>query len=148
MQFMQDIGEFFGYHAQQMMSQDTYANTVGEYQSRLMQDYGIADKKIKVTPFDLLVGFDVVVRDGSIPGGNYSPVFFDLFKIIAETPALQQRFDLMRIFKHIARNSGAKNVDDFEVKVMPNEAVADQAQRGNVIPIDQVLKGGQGAVQG
>jgi hypothetical protein len=145
LQFMQDVGEFFGYHAQQMMTEDTYVKAVGEWQERLIREYAITPgSKMKVTPFDLLIGFDVIVRDGSIPGDNYSEVWEKLFDTIAQNPGLQQRIDLFQIFSHIARNNGAKNVDEFKVKVMPNEQVDQQVQQGNVIPFNPQQTGGQG----
>jgi hypothetical protein len=89
------------------------------------------------------VDYDLLVRDGSIPGGNFSGVWSQLFKTIMSSPELAGRFNVMGIFKYIARNLGAKNVDDFELKqipqtqaqVLPDEQVAAQAQAGNIAPV-------------
>jgi hypothetical protein len=56
-----------------------------------------------------------------------------------------QQFDMVRVFKHIARLAGAKNVDNFEVKVKPDQEVMRQVQAGNLIPAQG---GGQVSGQG
>jgi hypothetical protein len=89
-----------------------------------------------VSPFDLLVDYDIKVRDGSIPGDNFSDVWVRMFDVLAKTPELAQQFDMGRIFKHIARNAGAKNVEDFvRVNVRPDEEVAKGQQAGNLVPV-------------
>jgi len=56
-----------------------------------------------------------------------------MFKVIAEHPELQQSFDTIRIFKHIARNSGAKDVEQFvKTKAMPDEQVMNEVGKGNL----------------
>ena len=92
--------------------------------------------KMKVSPFDLLINYDVLVRDGSIPGGNFSESWLQMFDILMKNPELNQMFEIPRIFKHIARNLGAKNVDDFvRVQGMPTEQVEGEAQKGNITPL-------------
>ena len=148
LQAMQDIGEMFGAHTQQLMTQENYVKVTGDWQQVLLKEYG-ADKlrqqkgRIKVSPYDLLINYDVMVRDGSIPGANFSEVWVRLFETIAKTPELYQTFDLSRIFMHIARNNGAKNVQEFvRVKVAPDAQVQQMAQQGNVIPFDPSQMGG------
>ncbi len=61
-----------------------------------------------------------------------------MFKVLAEHPELQQNFDTVKIFKHIARNSGAKDVERFvRVKTAPDEEVMKEVDKGNVVPINQ-----------
>ncbi len=145
LQSMQDIGEFFADHTQQMMSDDTYVKIGGKWENILMEEYNesIERGRMKVSPFDLDVFYDVVVRDGSVPGGNYSEVWLRMFDTLAQHPELAQNFDTVKIFKHIARNAGAKNVNEFvrrggdmQAGVMPNEEISDQVQRGNLVPIN------------
>lgn len=144
-QAMQDIGYFFASHTQQLMSKDTYVTILGAWQETLMKEYQneIKRGRMKVSPMDLLVDYDVLIRDGSIPGSNYSSVWEKMFTTIAEIPELQQSFDLVRIFKHIARNNGATNVEEFvRVKVMPDEQVMQQADRGNLVPFSRGANNG------
>lgn len=155
-QAMQDIGYFFASHTQQLMKEETYINITGEWYERLLEEYGnsgrIKNDRLRVSPDDILVDFDLRVRDGSVPGGNFSRVWMDLFKEIATHPELQQSFDIVRIFNHIARNSGAKNVSEFRrvnVGTMPNEQVLNEAQKGNLVPIQGGLGNANiGAAQG
>jgi len=144
MQGMQDIGTFFATHNKQNMSTETYIKLTGDWQDVLLKEYGkTMDRgRIKITPDQMDINYDVIVRDGSVPGGNYSAVWKDLFQIMGQNPELAQKFDVVRIFTHIARNLGAKNVNDFvrrggdiQQQTMPNEAVAAQAKAGNLVPM-------------
>jgi len=135
-QAMQDIGYLFASHTQQLMSQEVYVKTVGETQDRILKEFGAeSEDRHKVTPFDLLVDYDVLVRDGSIPGSNFSSHWLELFRIIAGDEELRQKFDIARIFKHIARNLNAKNVDEFEVRVVPDEQVRTMMANNQVQPV-------------
>jgi len=141
-QAMQDIGYMFAYHTQQLMSEDVWVKSEGKWPEKILQDLQPQSDRIKVSPWDILVDYDLMVRDGSIPGGNYATIWAQLFKTIMSSEMLGQRFDIIRIFKHIARNLGAKNVDDFEAKVppmnaqvVPDEEAARQAQAGNIVPV-------------
>jgi hypothetical protein len=134
-QAMQDIGYFFAAHMQQMMGEDVYVKTIGNWPENLRKTYGDVDR-INVTPYDLLIDYDVVVRDGSVPGGNFSGIWLKMFEVLSQHPELQKQFDTVKIFKHIARNAGSKNVEKFvRVQAMPDEQVLDQAQQGNVVPM-------------
>jgi len=140
MQFMQDIGTMFAVHTQQYMSQDTYVRIIGRNEETLSKIFGT--KSAKVSIFDLAINYDLIVRDGSIPGGNFSEAWIEMFKIIGTTPELMQQFDVTRIFMYIANQLGAKNVEDFRrnidqtnAQVMPDEQVAQQAQAGNLVPL-------------
>jgi hypothetical protein len=142
-QGMQDLGYMFAHQTQQLMSEETYVNIAGPWQETLMREYGITDptQKIKVSPFDILVDYDLKIRDGSVPGGNYSAVWVKMFEILASHPELLQKFDITRIFTHIARNEGAKNVERFvRVQQRPQEEVEQEEQAGNLVPITQLME--------
>ena len=143
MQFMQDIGTMFAVHTQQYMSQDTYVRIIGRSADALKKTFGT--ESVKVSLYDLSVNYDLIVRDGSIPGGNFSDSWIDLFKTIGTSPELSQQFDVTRIFMYIAQQLGAKNVEDFrrnvdrtQMQTMPDEQVQQQAQAGNLVPIDEM----------
>ena len=138
LQGMNQIGYMFASHCQQLMERDTFIKATGDNVEVLMSEFGVnPGDMIAVSPDQLLIDYDVVQRDGSIPGSNYSKVWQDLFKIVASDQELRQVFDITRIFKHIARNNGAKNVNEFiRTKTMPNEQVQQQVQAGNMIPAE------------
>jgi len=140
MQFMQDIGTMFAVHTQQYMTKDTYVKIVGNNEQQLMEIFG--KQRVPVTPFDLAVNYDLIVRDGSIPGGNFSEAWLEMFKVIGTTPELLQQFDITRIFMYIAQQLGAKNVGDFkrsmgqvQPQTMSDQEVANQVQAGNMVPV-------------
>lgn len=136
MQSMQDIAYMFASHTQQFMENEVFVQATGQWMERLVQELGVQPgAKVPVTPMDLLVEYDVLARDGSIPGGNFSQAEIQLFQIIASNELLMPQFDMFRLFSHIARNLGMKNVEDFKVKVQPNDVVANEAQKGNLVPM-------------
>ena len=92
-----------------------------------------------MSPSDLAINYDMIVRDGSIPGGNFSQSWIELFKTIGTNPELMQQFDVTRIFMYIAQQLGAKNVEDFrrnmsnvQATTMPDQQVQQQVQAGNL----------------
>ena len=141
MQFMQDIGTMFAVHTQQYMKKETYVKIAGNYEQQLMRIYGAEKTRARVSPMDIAVNYDLITRDGSIPGGNFSESWIQMFKIIGESPPLMQSFDITRIFMYIAQQLGAKNVEDFKKDInriqpttMPDDQVANQLQAGNLVP--------------
>jgi len=148
LQAMQDIGYMFGSQTQQLMSEETAIKITGQWEKTLRGEYGdsVKNNRLNVNPYDIAVDFDVMVRDGSVPGGNFSQAWVQMFQAIGSSPILASRLDVFRIFKHIARNLGAKDIEDFELRtpqqvppvqanVMPDEEVQRQAQAGNIVPI-------------
>lgn len=143
MQFMQDIGSMFAVHSQQYMTQDAFVSITGRHQEKLMSTFG--KQKLAVSPYDISVNYDLLVRDGSIPGGNFSEHWLKLFETIGTSPELTQSFDITRIFMYIAQQLGAKNVEDFkrnisqmQPNIMPDEQVLRQAEAGNIIPVGEM----------
>jgi hypothetical protein len=141
-QSMQPLGYMLAHHTQQFMSEEVYMNMSGRWQETLMKEYQATDpnNKIKVSPFDILVDYDLKVRDGSVPGGNYSAVWVKMFEVLANHQELLQTFDIAKIFTHIARNEGAKNVESFlRIRQQPTEQVQQQVQDGNLIPTSELM---------
>jgi len=136
-QALQDIAYFFASHTQQLMSEDTYVKTIGEWEERLKSEYNVSEGKAKVTPKDLLIDYDIDIRDGSLPNNQSADVFMQFFEVIAQHPELNQQFDIKRIFKHIARSHGVKNVREFyrqDAQTMADEQVEQEVARGNLVP--------------
>jgi hypothetical protein len=138
-QYMQDIGTIFAVNVQQYMTQETFVRVTGRHEEQLMKIFN--KQRVPVSPLEMGINYDLIVRDGSIPGGNFSDAWIQMFQIIAAQPELYQSFDLTRIFMYIATQLGAKNVEDFKRNVdriqptgMPDEEVLRQAQAGNIIP--------------
>ena len=144
-QFMQDIGTMFAVHVQQYMTSDTVVKIIGRYEEQLKQQFGRNATRVRVSPLDLAINYDLIVRDGSVPGGNFSEAWLELFRTVGTTPELMQQFDVTRIFMYIAQQLGAKNVEDFKRNLnqiqptqMDNEQVIRQAEAGNIVPVGEM----------
>ena len=138
MQSMQDMGYMFASHNQQLMKRKTWIKATGDDRERIIQLFG--NDKVSVNPRDLDIDYDLIIRDGSVPGGNYSPVWEKMFETIAGQPELQQKFDIQRIAMYILRANGAKNVDDFiKVTVAPDEQAQEMAASQGMQPTGQAV---------
>jgi hypothetical protein len=139
LQGMQDIGEFFAEHTQQMMDDSMYVKVTGDWSEVLLNEfqYDISRGRMKVSPDQLDIAYDVIIRDGSIPGGN-SNISMELFTLIAQNPELSQTFDIVKIFKQIMRADGQKNIDNFirrGANIQSNEQIMNGVQKGNLVPM-------------
>lgn len=145
-QLMQDVGYMFAMHTQQLMQEDVWVSTVGEWQETLLSHYGsqINSERMRVTPRDLNIDFDVVVNSDN--QGQNPQFWLQMFDTIAKTPDLYALLDVGRIFRHVATQMGAQNVDSFlrapmpmQPIVAPTQDVMAQAQAGNMLPISEVV---------
>lgn len=159
-QLMQDIGYMFAMHAQQLMQEDVFITTVGEWQSLLLSMYGdrVYNDRMRVSPQDLNIAFDVVINGNGPDSQTEANFWVQMFDIISKTPELYQIIDVGKVFRFVASQLGASNVDNFlrtdmgmgpqavQPMVAPTQDVMAQAQAGNMIPIDEVANalGGQG----
>lgn len=148
LQAMGDIGYFFANHTQQLMSQDVYVKQAGQWPDVLAKEYPNASR-IKATPFDLVVEYDLLIKDGSIVHGGESDLWTQMFTTVAQNPALWQQLDVVKIFTHIARKLGAKDVYEFvkqappmQTSVQSPEEIEKQVQQGNLVPAAVASGGG------
>jgi hypothetical protein len=149
LQAMQDIGYMFAVHTQQLMSKDLFIKASGTWQDVLKQEYP-AQSRIHVTPMDLVVDYDVMVKDGSTAVGGDTEGWIEVFRIMAQQPQLYQSFDMVRIFKHIARIMGAKDINEFilsqgpanPIQTTSTQNIEQGVQQGNMVPIEQYPGGG------
>jgi len=132
LQAMHDIGHMFASNCQQLMSQDVYIKAIGDYQEEILKSFG-GNTRGKVTPYDLLIDYDVVPKDGSVPGGNFSEHWIDIWKTSATDPEIRQELDTTRMFMYIAKQLGAKNIEDFRRnvnRIQPEMVGDEQIQEG------------------
>ena len=145
LQAFQDIGYMFASHAQQMLTTDFRLRILGEWQDRLSKvmmpnkNQGTGFVSGNVT--DLAVDYDLIVKDGTVPGGNFNSGWLKVFDMLLKAPQQLGEYDLNRIFEFIAMNLGARNVADFKkyaganAQFMPDGQVAKEAAAGNLMPI-------------
>jgi len=137
-QALQDVGYFFASHAQQLMTEETMLKVTGDYQQKLAQ-YQDETEHISVSPADIAVDYDVQIKDGTVPGGNFSENWLRLYEMVLQNPETAQGIDSLKMFKFIARNLGAKNMSDFERQGGPqqgvisgDEAIQEEVKKGNL----------------
>ena len=100
------------------------------------------DQKILVLPEDIQIDFDLVAYDLDTPGSDDPESWMRLYDIATRDPNLQGAINFREVFVHIAKMLGAKDIKNFmnvvnntQVQSMPNEEVANEVQKGNMVPI-------------
>ncbi len=148
LQMMHDLGYMVASHTQQLMTQSQYIKVTGRWQEELMKEKGITSDRMQVTPFNLAIDYDVFQKDGSISGMEDADLWIQLFQIIGSQQELAAQYDTGRIFLHIAKQLGAKDVSDFIRKqppivsnVVPDAVAASEAKAGNIISADTFTGG-------
>jgi hypothetical protein len=141
MQAIQDIGYFFASHAQQLMTEETMLRVTGDYEEKLKQFKGESEEtgSVSVSPATIAVDYDIQVKDGTVPGGNFDESWMSLYKMVLENPETAQGIDSLKMFKFIARSLGAKNMSDFERSGEPqqgviagDERIREEVKKGNL----------------
>jgi hypothetical protein len=147
-QVFRDLAYQMASNTQQLMSEEQYIKVTGGWSEVLMKEYGKQpNEKILVSPFDLMIPYDIVCKDGSIPGGNFSEAWVQFLPQILQDQEVRQGIDVLRLVKYIIRSMGVKNIDQFDrtpmpsvaTNVMPNETVESQVQQGNLIPVGEAV---------
>jgi len=146
LQAHQDIGYQLAANTIQLLENDEYVKITGDYENVLTEEFGIKTDFLKVKPQALDVRYDVVPASGSIQGGEFADTWVQLINTAAGHPETFDQLDFTRVFKHVARLLGAKNINDF-MKTPITSKVADQAeiekgvQSGNFAPANEVQGG-------
>jgi len=140
---------------QQYTDSEMYVRVAG----RIAEEFG--GEQVKVKPGDLYGNYDYIPRTGPEPPmpGDLGEILFSGLASIMKAPeilALPDKngkiLDIHEFIKESLRDKGIKNIEDFyrlmggkpgqqppgtEVQVQSDEQVAQQAQAGNVIPIEE-----------
>lgn len=146
-QYMMDLAYFHASHTQQLMSQEVYAKASGEWPQRLMEEFAIDPAvAMHISPFEILADFDIIFKDGTSATADAltNDFWTRNFAAILQSDKLGM-FDAQRIFQHMARLNGAKNVGEFINKegvpnatLMQDQNVLQEAQAGNIVPFDEI----------
>lgn len=147
LQMMWDLGYMLASHTQQLMTKELYVDITGRWEEELRSQY-VDQSRIKVSPFDISIDYDIQEADGTLPTGENADVMTQLFQSIVSQPLLSTQFDTVRIFQRICMMMGVKDVNEFKIRqqqgnlpnaaavTRPDQAVLDQAQKGNLVPIE------------
>lgn len=84
--------------------------------------------------------YDHVPVDGTMPVDRYAQanLWTRLFQELRQFPELAAQYDLGGIFGWVAQLSGLRNINQFKVNIQDDEALRQQAQRGNVVSLEEV----------
>ena len=130
-----DLGKQWSLNIQQYLSDDFAIDVLGEYG---------AEAPVHIDLRAVTGDFYFPVHDGSLPMDKVA--LFDIWQqalqFVAGNPQLQAAYDVGRIFEFVAKLGGAENIDQFRLNHMPNQMVNAQAQAGNLIPLANVVGGG------
>lgn len=133
MQAMQPLAFMLAAHTQEFMEMETYLEVTGDWNEKYYVDLADQDNRILVHPLDLLINYNIRPTNGKIPGSEDPQTWTQLFQIASSNPIIAQQLDWMKLFKHLGRNLGASNVDEFIVRVEPDEEVMQQQAMGNIV---------------
>jgi hypothetical protein len=143
MQAMQDIQYLFASHTQELMEKDMTVKLTGRFMEDLIAEYGaenIKTDRVRISPDDLNVDYDIVGHTGATAGEENPDLWVQLFQVLASSPELSQEMDIIRVFKHVARQLGAKNVEDFvrrggsfQPVIAADSQVQQGVQRGDIV---------------
>ncbi|MFQ5741980.1 MAG: hypothetical protein ACE5HV_00145 [Acidobacteriota bacterium] len=117
-------------NSQQYFDTDRKFRVVGDLALEAGQSF------VNVTPGDIQGFFDFVPVDGTLPIDRFAQanLWRELLAQMAKTPEVLAQYDLGRIFAWVAQIAGLKNINQFKIQVQPDALLAQQAQRGNVVP--------------
>ena len=132
-----DLTEQMCLNAQQFLEDEFYIQVVGPEAA--------TKAPLRVMPDQLSGDFYFPVHDGTLPMDKVAmlDVWKEIFFATLRDPELRQRFDIIDLFQYIAELGGAKNIRSFEIKQATPETLAQQAQAGNMVPLDMSQLGPQ-----
>lgn len=142
--YLKDMAYMEASHTQQFLSNEVYARITGDWPTVLQHIYQQGARGLRIQPEEILVDYDVIIKDGSIPtaGSANADLLVQLFQIVNNNPQLQQMYDIPRMYARIAVMLGDKNAFDFIRKggdmaavTIPDEEAARLAQEGNLVPV-------------
>jgi hypothetical protein len=112
-QYFMDMALIQATQTQQLMSRSTYLKIVGGRELELANEFGIMGPSVHAGPMDVQVAFDCQIRDSSIPTGEHASSWLQLFSVVQGDPELRMQMEMPRMFLHIARLLGTRNVQQF-----------------------------------
>lgn len=126
----------------QKLVQRTQQNFDKPRQFRVVGDQAsLSPTFMQVTP-DLIAGFfDYEAVDGTLPVDRFAQanLWKELMAQMAQVPQIFMQYDIARIFGFVANLGGLKNLAQF--KITPDQAMQQQVQAGNVVPLKAVQAG-------
>lgn len=92
---------------------------------------------IDVTPESIVGFYDFVPVDGALPIDRFAQanLWREMMVQVRQIPEVALTYDFGRMFEWVAQLAGLKNITQFKVEVVPDEAMLMQARMGNSVPL-------------
>lgn len=138
-QLFPNLGRFFAYNTQKVMSRPTQVKFAGRWEELLSKQYNSSSALASMS--DLNVNYDVIVHEGSKTNESSAELWIEVFKLVSTSGVLVQQFDIIKIFDKLMQSMGVKDVEALHVKqeAMTQDPNADTEQPG----IDAASDGGE-----
>jgi len=135
-----ELARMVAEHTQQFMKNETFIEVTQGLIAALENDFGkfgrrIKNQRLSVHPLDLIINYDLEAGDANVPGTEDVEGLFSLLTMAMQNPVLMQDVNITKMFKHIARQLGVKNIDQFmnAPEVKGNEEVLQQVDKGDLV---------------
>lgn len=154
-QSMQKLSYILAMQTQQFATEAVSIKIIGALQEQLAKEYSNVPEYLSVKPEDVMVPFDVIPYDSTIPG-NESLDGWNMFvqMLMGNEQVMQQviaRKDPVKIIDHYMRELGTRQVNSFDrpmspqqqaiaaqppvtATVMPDEQALREVEKGNLVP--------------
>ena len=148
-QAIRPLGFMVASQTQQFMTLNQYFKISGRNEKDLQAIFPGLPRGV-ASPLDLDVNYDVIVNDGTLPDQGSPEVWTQIYQATLQNPEATQQIDTVALFKYLARLSGAKDIESFVRRGVPNvnteiqddETVLREAERGNLVSIDELTGSG------
>ena len=100
----------------------------------LMRD---AEQTMRITPEDIAGFYDFVPVDGTMPVDRYAManLWRETLMGITKIPGMASQYNIPAMFEWMAQLAGMKNIRQFRINIMSDQAALQQAEAGNIVPL-------------
>ena len=118
-------------HSQQYYSGEMKMRVAGSNALEAGQEF------VSVSPEAIAGKYGFISVDGTLPIDRFAQanLWREIITSVARIPQLAAGYDVGRMLEWVASLSGVKNTQQFRLQAGNGEALADQARRGNVVPV-------------
>ena len=110
---------------------------------RIAGDSSFGQNTLKINPGQLEGDFDFIPVDGTMPIDRFATaaLYKELLTGVMQIPAITGRYDIAGIFAFIAKLSGIRNLDTFQIQPQDYEKIQKEVQLGNMVSSKEALNG-------
>lgn len=144
-QGMKDLAYIYAINTQQYMKQETYVEAIGDWDDVLADEFKKNGKRVKVTPFDLLVDFDVKMENPLTSNNEDKEGLMRMMQMLSNSPMFLQNLKIEPLLRGMIRILGVKNINEMvqfrespvQTEVQDNRQVQQGVQAGNLVPTQE-----------